>query len=97
MKRNFPKKKSGKNEWKKGNESGGKEMDPKVEIYSYWGKKNPIPYMSMFFSICNAFAGAGLIKLAEHVSLRVKIKTRDLKRKRYIFGALLSCGIIRRR
>lgn len=53
-------------------------MDPKVEIYSYLGKrKNPIPYMSMFFSICNALAGASLIKLAEHVSLRVKIKVSE--------------------
>lgn len=48
-----------------------KDVDPKVDIYSYLRKKkNPISYTSMFFSICNALAGAGLIKLADHVSQR---------------------------
>jgi len=37
-------------------------------------KKNPISYTSIFLSTCNALAGASLIKLADHVSLRVKIK-----------------------
>lgn len=47
------------------------DVDPKMEIYSYLRKKkNPISYKSMFFSICNALAGAGLIKLVDHVSLR---------------------------
>lgn len=70
-------KKKSTNGIEKGNESGGKEMDPKVEKYSYLKKKNPISYVSTSFSICNALAGASLIKLVEHVSLRVKIKVSE--------------------